>query len=377
MDAKNFFFVELQGLQQGKPFAGFAIGDFVDMFGREVKFEEDDYLTFQQNTQNAITAVKEKGLPGLPIDARKHDKGDAAGWITGVELGSVKNSKGESIPVLMLLAEWTRLGVELISEKIQTNFSPTVDLAKKVLRGGSLTNWPASVDGNGVPLFAAIELSEGVHALTAAPEKDKPKDEVIDMTADEIRELMRSEMQAMLAEQKEAAPATPQTIDLSGIVDGLAGNREEMVAEIKQVMLAQQEAIRLEAQREAQKEIANARREARIVELCQNVTNGSNDVPFGLPVDGSDLKEFLMRLQPADLEFAQKLLTNLQESGRVAFGGLGHGKKVKGVVAVPDYAHSSLRAALAAGTSPQEFFDAAGLGDATDYDLSVFIKEAK
>ena len=162
---ERFLFVDLSSLTPGKPFAGFAVGKFVDMDGRGVEFKPAQLKTFLANTLKAIKAVKEKGMPGLPIDARGHDKGDAAGWIVDASLGEVADSEGLAVPVIMLAAEWTKIGLELLRDRIMANFSPTVDLRGKSIRGGSLTNWPASVDGNGVPLFPAVELAQGLYRL--------------------------------------------------------------------------------------------------------------------------------------------------------------------------------------------------------------------
>lgn len=173
MNMENFLFVDLAGLTPGKPFAGFAAGEFVDMNGREVEFKASALKTFIANTLKAIEAAVAKGMPGLPIDARQHDKGDAAGWIVDASAGEVEDSDGKSVPVIMLAAEWTKLGLELLRDKIVTNFSPTVDLTRKVIRGGSLTNWPASVDGNGAPLFPALELAQGMRRIGPAAELEE------------------------------------------------------------------------------------------------------------------------------------------------------------------------------------------------------------
>ena len=170
---ENFLFVDLAGLTPGKPFAGFAAGSFVDMNGREVEFKASALGTFIANTRKAIEAAVAKGMPGLPIDARQHDKGDAAGWIVDASAGEVEDSDGNAVPVIMLAAEWTKLGLELLRDRLLANFSPTVDLRAKVIRGGSLTNWPASVDGNGAPLFPAVELAAGMRRIGKAAELEE------------------------------------------------------------------------------------------------------------------------------------------------------------------------------------------------------------
>ena len=155
-------------LTKGQDFAGLAvIKDGVDMLGRafSVKAKEikEKYLP---NTEARIKMMQEKGEPGLPIDDEKHSFGKAAGWITGVYIGSVNDSKGKKRTALMMAVEWTKLGVELIKNKIMTNFSPVFNTDDKVVMGGSLTNYPANKDENGIPLFDAIRLSEEMSYLT-------------------------------------------------------------------------------------------------------------------------------------------------------------------------------------------------------------------
>lgn len=163
----QFLFTELgsETLTEGQPFAGFAIGEFIDMAGREVKFAKEELAAYLKNTVAFIAELQVKGHDGLPIDSMRHERGEAAGWITGAEEGEVKDSKGTTVPVLLLAAKWTKLGVKLIEDRILVNFSPSVDTEKKRIVGGSLTNWPASVDAKGVPLFSAVELSQGIRIL--------------------------------------------------------------------------------------------------------------------------------------------------------------------------------------------------------------------
>ena len=89
--ADGFYFVDL-GLTPGQRFAGFALGKFVDMHGRAVEFTKESIDKFLSNTIKAIAAAKGKRMPGLPIDSKGHDKGEAAGWIVDAELGEVKDS---------------------------------------------------------------------------------------------------------------------------------------------------------------------------------------------------------------------------------------------------------------------------------------------
>ena len=156
----DLFMIDLASinLTDGKAFDGMAFGSFVDMHGREVELKRDDAEDFVTNTAAAIEATRgESGeLAGLPIDSRNHDKGDAAGWIIGVELVG---------DIIRFVPKWTKLGIELISTGLQRFFSPTVNRDDKVVLGGSLTNWIASTDETGKVLLRPIELSKQIQAF--------------------------------------------------------------------------------------------------------------------------------------------------------------------------------------------------------------------
>lgn len=198
---QDFLFVELAGLTPGKAFAGFAAGTFVDMNGREVEFKPGTLKTFLANTLTAIAAARAKGMPGLPIDARAHDKGEAAGWIVDASEGEVEDSAGAKVPVLMLAAEWTKLGLELLRDRIMANFSPTVDVRGKSIRGGSLTNWPASVDASGAPLFPAVELAQGMFRGATSDERRVTSLELAEKSLDERSAAVREAWWGVFADE--------------------------------------------------------------------------------------------------------------------------------------------------------------------------------
>lgn len=468
---QDLLLVELGSLTPGKPFAGFAAGSFVDMNGREVEFKPSRVKEFLKNTLKAIRDARAKGMPGLPIDARQHDKGDAAGWIVDASEGEVEDSEGNRVSVIMLAAEWTKLGIELLTEKILANFSPTVDLRNSVIRGGSLTNWPASVDKFGVPLFPAVELSDGgsyrmlaisydatsmhvrqswarqqgesdtwvievfneyviasvgetrfrigytiegeeatfapreewvevsqqwVEASEGAEEIDHREEESesnesevqeadlttgdIDMNltkeelsvvvSEQVRDALKAELQALIppaTNTGEGDDSEAPTFDVLKFLE-MSNAGDEVVASFKQAMLDQWEAMRGRAALEANEMIARIRRDADITEFSQLVTGGSTDIPYGLPVGVEELKQFLSHLQPDDLAFAKKLLSDFQQHGRQKFTELGHGKRVEGGSPLPDaYARALDRGELTlAGLTAPELM----LGDLGQYDLS-------
>lgn len=152
----NIIFVELATLTEGKPFDGLTAGEFVDMFLRKVKIKKDALKEIVTNTALAISATAEETtgeIVGLPIDVNGHDKGDAAGWIVGIEL------EGD---VVRISPKWTDIGTDVIERGIRRFFSATIDLKNKIILGGTLTNWPATRDKEGKVLLRPIELSDSL-----------------------------------------------------------------------------------------------------------------------------------------------------------------------------------------------------------------------
>lgn len=149
----SIFFIELAQLKQGKVFDALVPGSFKDMFGRKFSFKKTEMKTYLKNTLAAIAATTtESGeVVGLPIDAHGHDKGDGAGWIVDAKLED---------NTIRLIPKWTKIGQDLISGGIRRMFSPTVDVQQKVIVGGSLTNWPATVDKKGKVLLRPIEMEK-------------------------------------------------------------------------------------------------------------------------------------------------------------------------------------------------------------------------
>lgn len=140
-----------------KEFEALRPGSFRDMHGTSVTITDNDLETIVTETQKLIDASRDSSgeVVGLPIDTKNHDHGDAAGWIVGIR--KVGNK-------VMLKAKWTELGIEKISKNIMRLFSATLDLGAKVMKGGSLTNWPA-VSG-----LKPIELSQELVSFTLPDE---------------------------------------------------------------------------------------------------------------------------------------------------------------------------------------------------------------
>jgi len=162
--SNQVFFIDLAlPLQDGKAFDGVAPGQFVDMWWREVEIKAEDFQTYLENTMDAIehTRTEEGEVVGLPIDAKGHLDDEAAGWIVKASLVEVEKPGGKMLPVIQFVAKWTENGRALIEQGIRRMFSPTLNTKKKIILGGSLTNWPATRDEMGKVLLRPISLSEG------------------------------------------------------------------------------------------------------------------------------------------------------------------------------------------------------------------------
>lgn len=156
MKNQNFMLAKLQS-GESKPFDGLATGTFVDMYGRKLTIKPEELADYVANTKAVLaTAKTESGeLIGLPIDMMGHNEGDGAGWITDIELDQDRN-------VVRFHPVWTEAGKSLISGNVRRYFSPTIITQKKIILGGSLTNWPASRDDKTLEyLLKPIELSSG------------------------------------------------------------------------------------------------------------------------------------------------------------------------------------------------------------------------
>lgn len=382
-------------LAPGKPFAGFVAGDFMDKWGREVSVKEKEMPVYLENTVKRIAKVKEKGMEGLPIDAEQHDKGKAAGWITGVSQGAVTDSNGEEISAIQLAVNWTKLGLELIREKIMANFSPTFDQAQKVIVGGSLTNWPATKDEDGVPLFSGIELSEGVKTFEKPEEtpdeidaESKANAEALDDGGNDMTELLLANLdeegrQALLEEAREEIKSEIPEVDEDEIIERLKGEVEVEafkdvvdIGEAREQMLGQmQKALQSEYQRMQEQSgvmlqsmLAEIKRDQDIAEFSTKVTNGTDDIPYGFTVERDEVEKHLQLLDDQQRKSAMHILGQIWEKGRVAFEELGHGKKVHGNKELPEYIASKLESGdleLADLRDP-----ILGLGDIEEYNLT-------
>ena len=359
----GFLFTDLASLTDGKAFDGLTAGSFVDAHLQEVNIKTADLAAIVANTQKAILATKtESGeIVGLPIDARNHDKGDAAGWIVGIELA------GETI---RLIPRWTELGLEMISKGIQRFFSATLDLANKVFYGGTLTNWPATRDKKGKVLLRPIELSATLRTYqvdtgaadggtrestlaTRLPVKVQTKGVyTMDITDEKLNELIAAGVEGSLGKVLEktlggSKPAATEPAPAAGETDlinmlGLGHLPDEAAKRIELQLQSHFEAIQKSAELQYMQRLAQLNRKHEISELAQKVTGGTEDAPRGLPVTAEVLTDALLKLPADQSQFWSDLCGKIVKGGLVEFTELGHQKELKGTVELPEEITSKL-----------------------------------
>lgn len=398
-------------LHRGQPFAGLALGLFRDMYGNGVDLRRIELDRLVSNTLAAIGFAQSRNMPGLPIDARGHDKLDAAGWIVGAEAGTVTDSSGVTLGAVVLTADWTSLGQRLIGEKILTNFSPTVELEPKpVIRGGSLTNWPASVDKAGHPLFNALELSQGNSLMestnmpedtqpiaqpaasgTAVAPAPAPAPAVAPQPQQNLAELVAAEVARALAAYQPPAPAAqaaqaaqqPSTDAVAQAADENA-NRVETIAallglsgdaatDLQQGHLDELARIYEERARVRwERRVAQIRRENAITELAAKLVGGTMSTPWGLPAQEEELIANLSALTAEQYAYFSELLSSIVERGLVDFSELGHGRRRRGTEVLPEvYAKALRRGELTLADLDSPVLNA-DLGNLDRYDLTEF-----
>ena len=341
---RNFQFIELSAsLAAESQIDGMAFGIFTDgSTGSKVTLDKRDLAAFIEKTQEAIdrTMSKSGELVGLPVDLRNHDKGDAAGWIVGVEKG-FNEFAGE---IVRLLVRWTDLGIESISKNIRRFFSPTVDITNTTILGGSLTNWTATVNEDGQRLLGPIELSSKIHTYEVEPkmsDKTKVVEEVVVATPDDVQ----------------PEPATE--VDMAELAKKA---HDKIYAELT-----------VEFDKKLDAQLATIRRESDVAEFSQGLFDG------GFPTPADDLETFLGSLNEKQYEAAKVILGNVAEHGITDFGEAGHGKSHDQSVELEEKIGKVLENFLAENETNtiDEFFAAnTDLGDKAKFNLSKY-QEAK
>lgn len=375
----NFEFVELtENMLTDKAFDGLVAGEFTDMHGRAVKITRANLAEIVKNTTALLETTRTEGgeLAGLPIDEVQHNKGHASGWIVGVELVG---------DVLRIIPQWTELGRDLITKKIQRYFSATVDLAKQVLYGGTLTNWPATRDNKtGRVLLRPIELAEQATAENETPELPIPpnmenKIMTVELTQ-EVQDLISAKISEGIAAGLAAQPKQETQVDLSQLVEAFGLNTEK--AEAQGLNHLNELAKQVEAQVNLrwQNILAEKQRENRYTELATKVTGGTTEYPRALPVTMDALKAALLKLPADQAQFWMDLCQNIVKSGLTEFAELGHGRDQKqGTRLLSESDKKQLKQFMKEGGTLDEFFaiNAEFIGEQDTYNLSEFSSKEK
>lgn len=364
----GFFYTPLElgdetPAQPNKPFDGMTHGDFTDMWGFDVHISKRDLQSYLANTLDAIKASTTASgqIVGLPIDCVAHERGNAAGWITDVELVG---------DVIKFTPIWTELGIDLIKRNLQRMFSPTLNLKNKVVMGGSLTNWPATRDKKGRVLIKPIELSESTGSFTYHLE-----------FADEEEEVTK--------EDKEVTPAGDSGLENTTQLEG----ENQMPSNEELLQVAREEfhkifgdlasptndqvatlvgTIRQQVTQQIQEENERLQHDLSMDSLAASLVRGSDNVPTGIPVEEKDLAAALKKLPRDQVDFWKKVLSDIQTSGVVNFSERGHGKEGGGLKELP--------VEVIARLESKEFTiedlsnPILGLGDLKEYDLSKWQK---
>ena len=332
--AAHFVYAELSDATD-KPFDGFSVGEFTDMNGTKRKFTEDELDEYLTNTQAAIDATKtESGaIVGLPIDAKGHDKSDAAGFMVGIERDGTR---------LRVKPEWNDIGRDVIGKRIRRWFSATVDTANKVILGGSLTNWPATRSANGRVLLRPIELSSNLFQIE---ESHMPT----------LAELSDGDRAALLQQAADAIKPELEQRYQNSVIELQAKAKEMAELEMTKIKTAQH-----------------------IAEFSAAITGGTSAQPRGLSVKADDVSTLLAELSDDQRGKVETLLTNIVAGGVVDYTERGHNRTLNGMIELAKEIKPLLTQWLAAGKTTAEFFAAnPELGGAGQYNLAEFEKETK
>lgn len=207
--------------------------------------------------------------------------------------------------------------------------------------------------------------------------------EVVDLA--ELRAQMKAELLAELAPKKgdETAEAAvsrlKEELNLSAFADvaDLGKAREAMLSQMQAALKAEYERMQASSGRMLAEMMAQIKREQHIAEFAQYVTGGNEKTPRGLPVGREEVETFLSELNDKQRAAAESILKRTIETGFVEFSELGHGKDGKrhGTEKLDEPLARLLREHLKNGGELAAWFDLAGVGEMTQYDLRDFEKE--
>jgi hypothetical protein len=332
-----------------------ALDDAVDAHGRKLSVKPEDLPVYVENTKSVLESTRDSAgnIVGLPIDLRNHDHQGGAAWLVGLELDKARN-------VIQFVLNWTEAGIKLVQENISRYFSPSFDDVNKIILGGSLTNWPASVNKRGEMLLRPVELSK---SLTIQENKNMTVEPIVPEKGlmDFLKDLPKQIAEAMNPKKPET-----QVSELSN-------------ATITQLLQTPEAIAELGKQAEAKAaEMARASlRQKHVVEFASTVVGGTPSRPIGLGVRSDEIVELLLSLPEKQSLAVEKLLGKFLDSvisfAELGYGGDGFVKKPH----LPAEYREAMQIWVDGGKPVAEFFRDVmpELGKAEDFNLAEFKKE--
>lgn len=381
---KDFLFIDLE--EGGdKPFEGLIVGEFRDMWGRDVAWSQDDIVAIATETKIALATRKAKegdDFAGLPIEGTGHYNGHAVGWIKDINLAPDNQT-------ILATPEWTEEGKEIIGTNKRRFFSPTVAQRKDggTILGGTLTNWPAIRDSKDLPLMKPVALSDGRFTYGRPDDPAGVNSNILVQIRDGIVNLTNkmtagdedahegekhmSKFQKMIAglsPEEKAEAITTLVLESGGKVTEKVNEEIQKSLDGVDTQVAEKVNVRVEAELAKRETIAYSK------ELVEGGEAGK-----GLPVEGEEMEEFLLSLDAPQLKKAQAVFSAVLKTGVVDFNEKGgKGGKEGGSKKLSESMKKTVANSLEQGNSLEDFFKVnEQLGKMSDYDLTEFQKEEK
>jgi len=334
-----------------------VLGDAVDMHGKPITIKPSDLPAYVRNTQDVLESTRDsKGqIVGLPIDLRNHDHQGGAAWLVGLELDAARN-------VIQFVLDWTDAGIELVQKNISRYFSPSFDDVEKVILGGSLTNWPGSVDKKGRFLLRPVELSKSMQVMEN-PMSDKENDngllELLSALPGKIAEALKP---AKIEQPTSPAPAELQSASITELL-----NTPEALNKLGEL-----------AEEKAKDLAKTAMRKQHVVEFAAGIAGGTKERPFGLAVRANEIVALLLSLPEPQALAVEKMLSKALDSAvkfaETGYDGEGFVKRPE----LPGELKEAARIWVESGKSIGSWFREVmpELGGMENYNVAEFIKKA-
>lgn len=373
---KNSIFVDLSLMGESPHFDGMAAGTFVDMYGRKTTFEPAELGAYVTNTKRALESTKDGAgqIVGFPIDALNHDNKQAAGWITDVNMAFGRD-------IIEFSARWNDMGKDLIGRDVMRYFSPSIDIANKVILGGSLTNWPATRTSDHQLLLKPVELSAQMSTYDDSANPLVMLGNVMSQMITELKSVLSGRQSPEIETAQEGESMTEETTTTTEAqpaeVVTLAAATIPAVVDLSSPDVMK--LINERAETRAAALLAEREQKAHIAQLATRLTGGTTEKPIGLTVGHDRIVSFLSALPAELLPEAEAILTDAAEHAPIHFEEVGHSRVLQGTTQLPENIKPALSAWLGRGLSLEGFFEtnAVELGTMTDYNLTEFIKEGK